>query len=330
MRKKDVELRCGCGYRFIFHAKQAGSTRGMTDTKFLDLLRRAGKNGCFYFTFPQLYTAWCRQDAEERILLLRQRLAGFGILLSALCIACFLLFGRSGVLPCLILLLVPWILIRRHRRQLPPDLGTLKKLVRQWRAGRGGRDEMLLIRPSLHEPPPNLPEKELLDCGAERILLVERPLLVDLLVRNGFHAEWNALIFSRDGYPAYIVRHARKMLKKDSSLPVYLLHDAGEAGAAMAQKNRLSGRTVIDLGIRPEHLKKMRFLKELQHDRKGYNMPLDILPYPVLAALCGQALREKSTFSDGLDQWAALTVRKHPFLLWREKIGKKKIDGQGV
>jgi hypothetical protein len=335
--KEDGELRCGCGYQFIF---QPGHAQGMTDAKFFNLFRRAGAGGRFYFTFPQIYTAWCQQDAEERMSLLRKRLAGIGILMLALCIGCFLLFGGIGALPCLILLIVPWLLVRRHHRQLPPDLGVLKKLVRQWQAGHGGGDEMLLIRPILHEPPPDFPEKDLFAYGVEQILLVERPLLVDLLVRNGFHADQNTLVVSRDGYPAYLVPRVQKILKENSSLPVYLLHDAGEAGMTTARKNKLAGRTVIDLGIRPEHLKKMQFLKELQLERKGYKMPVDILPYPVLAALCGQALCDKSTFSEVLEQWNALCVRKNPFWMQIQRtgigkrigkrIGKKKTNGQGA
>ena len=109
-----------------------------------------------------------------------------------------------------------------------------------------------------------------LTTGLSELLLLNAPFWSDLLVRNGFHAEQNALVLSRDGYPAYIVQRARKMLKESPSLPVYLLHDASEAGMAMSRKNKLSGRTVIDLGIRPEHLEKMYFLDALQLGRKGW------------------------------------------------------------
>lgn len=322
-QKKNDELRCGCGYQFIFHARNA---QGMTDAKFFNLLRGAGGNGRFYFTFPQLYSTWCQQDAEERICLLRKKFAGVGFLLLTFCISCFLLLGWIGGVLSLILLVIPWLLIRQYRRQLPPDLGSLKKLVKQWQAGHGGGDEMLLIRPSLHEQPPGFQEKDLFDYGVERIIIVERPLLVDLLVKNGFHAEQNALVFSRDGYPAYIVQRAQKMLKESPSLPVYLLHDASEAGLAMSEKNKLSGRRVIDLGIRPEQLEKMYFLQALQMQRKDYKAPLDILPYPILATICGTAIREDRTLLEVLEQWNADRVYGNLFcdlVMQRERIGKK-------
>ncbi|MCI5210899.1 MAG: hypothetical protein D3910_19420 [Candidatus Electrothrix sp. ATG2] len=264
-----------------------------------------------------MYTAWCQQDAEERFLLFWKRLAGLGFFLLIFFITFFLLFGWIGGVSSLILLVGPWLLIRQYHRQLPPDLEQLKKLVKQWQAGNGGGDERFLFSPSLHEPPAEFPEKDLFDYGAERIVIVERRLLVDLLVKNGFHADHNALIFSRDGYPAYIVQHAQKMLKEDSSLPVYLLHDASDASdteMVMYFKKKLSGRTVIDLGINSEQLEQMQFVNELQLHRKGYKAPLDILPYPVLAAICGQALgEEKTTLSQVLEQWDAQRVQKSFF-----------------
>ena len=172
---------------------------------------------------------------------------------------------------------------------------------------------MLLLQPGLHKPPPEFPEQDLFDYGAERIIIVERRLLVDLLVRNGFHAEQNALIFSRDGYPSYIVQHALKILKENSLLPVYLLHDANDGDMVTALKKKLSGRTVIDLGLNPEHLEKMHFIKSLQLHLNRYKAPLDILPYPVLATICGQALHEKSTLSEVLEQWNAHSTRKFTY-----------------
>ncbi|MCI5138936.1 MAG: hypothetical protein D3922_11105 [Candidatus Electrothrix sp. AR1] len=86
----------------------------------------------------------------------------------------FFLFGPIGGLFSLVLLLGPWLLIRQYRRQLPPDSGRLKKVVKQWQAGHGGGDGMLLLRPSLHEPPSDFPEKDFFDYGVERIIIVER------------------------------------------------------------------------------------------------------------------------------------------------------------
>jgi hypothetical protein len=299
-QKNKKEQQCCCGYQFILHAH---SSQGMTDARFLDVLQQAHQNGQFYCTFAQLYTAWCQYTAAESFSLLRNRLLAVSILWVIVLVSCSLLWGWAGGLLSLVVLIGPWLLLRQYRRQCPPELGQLKRLVKQWQAGHGGGDERLLLRPGLEEPPAGFLEKEVIDYGVERIIIVERPLLVDLFVKNSFHAEQNALIFSQDGYPSFIVGCARKILRKNKSLPVYLLHDASEAGQGMYQRIKLSGRRIIDLGIRPEHIEKMQFLGALQLEKKGYKAPLDILPYPVLAALCGQAFREESTFSEVLEQW---------------------------
>ncbi len=308
--KKEGERQCPCGYRFIF---QAHSSQGMTDSKFLDILRHASQDGRFYFTFPQLYTAWCQQDATERLSLLRKKLIAVCVFLFVFFIASLLGFGWiGGVLSCVVLAVL-YLLLRQYRQQRPPELGQLKKLVKQWQAGRGGGDEMLLLCPDLRGSPAGFPEKDFFDYGVERIIIVERRLLVDLLVKNAFHVDQNALVFSRDGYPSSILCYAQKILRENKLLPVYLLHDASEAGMLMHRKIKLSGRKVIDLGIRPEHVEKMQFLDALQLEKKGYKAPLDILPYPVLANLCGQAFREERTFPEVLGRWN--TMRRRTFFL---------------
>jgi hypothetical protein len=285
----------------------------MTDIKFFDILRRASQNGRFYFTFAQLYTAWCQQDAADHLALFRKKLIALSVFLFAFCITCLFWFGWPGVALSLISLVAPYLLFRQHGQRLPPELNQLKKLVKQWQTGGGGGDEMLLLNPGLHEVSADFPEKEFVGYGVERIIIVERRLLVDLLVKNAFHADQNALIFSRDGYPFSSVHCARKILEKNKILPVYLLHDASEAGMLMQRKVKLSGRKIVDLGITPEHVEKMEFLNALQLEKKEYKAPLDILPYPVLATLCGQAFHEESSFSEVLEQWD--TCRGRKFLL---------------
>ena len=298
-QKKTTGSGCRCGYQFIFQEKTA---HGMTDILFRRILQRAGEKGIFHFTFPQLYTAWCQQNAEDSYSLLQKKLTVTGGLQLSLSMGCLFFFGWLGGLLSLFFILIPWLIVRQYQQKSAPDLESLKKLLKQWQTGNGGGDEMLLIHPALHNPPPDPPEKDVFGYGVEKIIIVERPILVDLLVKNGFHAEQNALIFSRDGYPNYIVQHAQKLLRRNSSLPIYLLHDASEAGITMAQKKSLAGHAVVDLGINQEDLKRMSFLDALQLQQKDYKAPLDILPYSVLVAIFGEALREGRKIREILKQ----------------------------
>lgn len=309
-QKNTIESRCRCGYQFIFQGKTA---QGMTDITFRRILQRAGQGGILHFTFPQLYTAWCQQHIEEKYSLLRKQLIAAGGLLSLLSAGCFFFFGWLAGLMSLFSLVIPWFILRKYHQLAPPSLEHLKNSLKKWQAGNGGGDETLLLQPSLHSPPPDSPEKDIFDYGVEKIIIVERPLLVDLLVKNGFYSDHNALIFSRDGYPDYITQRAQRLLKLNSSLPIYILHDASEAGMTMSQKKKLAGRTVIDLGINQDDLKKMPFLDALQLHKKDYKAPLDILPYPVLAAIFGEALREKRKISEILKEWG-VEKTKNPFL----------------
>ncbi len=320
-QKQEDKRLCSCGYRFVFKVQ---FSHGMTDVKFLDILRRASQDGRFYFTFAQLYTAWCQQDAAEYLSRFQKKLIALSVVLLAFFATCLFWFSWIGAVLSLIFLVVPYLLLRQYRQRLPPELGELKNLVKQWQAGRGGGDDMLLLSPDLHELSANFPEKELIGYGVERIIIVERRLLVDLLVKNAFHADQNALIFSRDGYPSSIVHCAQKILKENKLLPIYLLHDASETGMLMHRKTKLSGRKVIDLGIRPEHIEKMKFLNALQLWKKEYKAPLDILPYPVLATLCGQAFREERSFSEVLEQWDSSRGRKSLYVMRGEKEKKNR------
>jgi hypothetical protein len=284
----------------------------MTDDKFLDLTEQAGDGGRFHFTFPQLYGAWCGREAEENFFLLLMRLAIVGTVLLFVFVFFFSVFSWAVGLLSMLLLIIPWRMSKKYQSQPPPESGALKKMVKQWRAVNGVPD-MMLIKPSLHESPPDFPENDLYDYGVERIIIVERPLLVDLLVKNGFHAEQSALVFSRDGYPSYIFQQAKRLLKENVSLPIYLLHDASEAGLGMYEKNRLSGHILIDLGIRPEHLAMLSVLRPLQLQHKDYKAPLDIIPYPALAAMTATAVADNITLIEVLKNRAEDGKRERLF-----------------
>ena len=139
-QKNGKEQECLCGYQFILHAH---SSQGMTDARFLDVLERASHNGRFYFTFPQLYTAWCQYNAVENFTLLRKKLIAFSVFWVVFLTSCSLLWGWAGGVLSLMVLTVPWLLLRQYRRQRPPELGQLKRLVKQWQAGHGGGDEVI-------------------------------------------------------------------------------------------------------------------------------------------------------------------------------------------
>jgi hypothetical protein len=62
--KKKYGLRCNCGYQFVFSPDM---NKGMTDNKFLSLIKKASADDRYYFTFSQLYLARCKMKGETNI-----------------------------------------------------------------------------------------------------------------------------------------------------------------------------------------------------------------------------------------------------------------------
>lgn len=270
--------------------------KGMTDNKFLSIIRKASAGDRYYFTFSQLYSAWCR--AKDTTDLCSVIFIGYmfsvPLFLWLLPDKVFLL----SFIPFLVIALIHGICNRR-----PPNQEKFRTLVEKWSNAKGFPDKMLMS-PSLHEPPPEFQEGDLYDYGVERIIIVERPILVDLLVRNDFHADQKALVFSMDGYPSYIAEKAKTLLKESPDLPVYLLHDATEKGMRMHKKIKLPGHhPVIDLGVFPKHMENLSVLKPLRLKHKEFRSPIDVLPYAALSAIGGAAIAAGIPFDEVLASW---------------------------
>ena len=297
--QQKLGVRCECGYRFVFNP---AATKGLTDDKFLDLVRQAGENDRYYFTFARLYGVWCRSEAMETFALLRLSLAIICIVLFFIIYFCFSVFGWIGGVISMSLLVLPCLILEKFRHRKAPDEASFSQLAKKWCATNGVPARMLL-KPALREPPPEFSEQDLYDYGVERIFIVNRPLLVDLLVRNNFHAEQRALVFCRNGYPSYIADQAKKILEQSPDLPVFLLHDANDDGLTMADRITVPVQTVVDLGVTPGQIKELRVLSPLQLEHKEYRAFLDVIPHATLSALCTAAIADDVGFEQVLQTW---------------------------
>lgn len=89
----------------------------------------------------------------------------------------------------------------------------------------------------------------------ERILVVERDDLVDMLVRNRFHLTAKAAVVSRTGYPQRIFVACQEFLRNHPNTPVQVIHDASSAGFALTAQLatdpqwRFANQSLVDLGI---------------------------------------------------------------------------------
>lgn len=289
-------MRCSCLYHFVLDPKRDR----FTDSGFLAVCRQASGNDTYFFTRNQLTAAFCRR---ERRGLLRRVLtrAIFGLVVVGGS------FFFSELLPpgwwiwAVVCGLAIAVFLPVAAVMMPPDQRRFEKCVRKWLAV-GPEIPRLLTEPSLQEPPPEWEEPDIYDYGVESLLVVQHDLLVDLLVRNGFHASQRCLVIAESGYPAYLVSKAAELLAAQPELPVFLLHDATPQGVAMQarmqQASLLPLREAIDLGIYPADVARLARLKPMLKKRGDYQIAVDFIPYGMLASGLKQAMDRRTTLAD--------------------------------
>jgi hypothetical protein len=203
----------------------------------------------------------------------------------------FTLFGAGAGLLCVCVALYA-------RFSAPPHKAEFHRILNKWRGEKANPDK-LLEGPALHEPPPEWQEPDIYDYGVERLVIVQRDLLVDLLVKNDFHVAQRALIVAETGYPQYLVPLAAKALTDNPQLPVFFLHDATDEGVEMAARLGQSGmlggeqHPQIDLGLFPQDVQRIPKLKALKPRKVNYRLAVDMIPYAALSAVLTQALAEQ-------------------------------------
>jgi hypothetical protein len=272
----------------------------MSDGKFLAIVRKVSMDDTAYFTENQLYAQFCRSQRQRYRLLL-----GVGVLLTAGAVGLLLL--HMDLLPLsvmlgIVALICLWVAAYRAFTA-PPDMQAFQTVLDKWRQAGHSLDK-LLTQPGLHTPPPAWDEADIYDYGVERILIVERDILVDLFVRNGLHVQERMLVLSESGYPDYLIPVAQRCLRDNPEVPVYLLHDAVTGGATMRRRLQvaallpLEGHPVLDLGLFPEDVKRMPNLRALQPHKRDFAVPVDMLLYATLGAGVAQAMVQNLAFGE--------------------------------
>jgi hypothetical protein len=84
-------------------------------------------------------------------------------------------------------------------------------------------NKIFVNQPSLTTPE-NIVGEEVFLYGVERIIVVDEPLKVDLLVKNNTHINKKALIISSQGYPDYLKPRLQTILIKQPQILVGFIH----------------------------------------------------------------------------------------------------------
>ena len=288
---------CPCGYHFALDPK----TDGISDRRFISFINGASCNGTFSFTETQLYTAACRKQltgwSGKSVLVLAGLLAVF-LILALITENSFFFIFAFGVLTFTLLGAGNWVWCRFIKRVSLSQFNDWFDKYSQIH----GPIKGLIETAGLSEPPPEVGEPDVYDYGVERVLIVQRQILVDLLIANRIHLANRSVIVSGDGYPRYIAATVEKLLEESPELPVFLLHDADEEGTRWAQSQQeryqSSGRSVTDMGLSPDTVKKIRKLSVLKLKAKQYRAAVDALPMAMLANGIALSMEHKVSMHD--------------------------------
>ncbi|HEX3776043.1 MAG TPA: hypothetical protein VHV51_16340 [Polyangiaceae bacterium] len=138
------------------------------------------------------------------------------------------------------------------------------------------------------------------------VLVVERDILVDLLLKNGAQQRLQALIVAESGYPEALAREAQRQLDERSELKVIALHDATERGIGLNARLRSSrvlsvaDREIVDAGLFAAEVGQIAELNSAFPPSHATQVPVDALSYPTLLAGLAGVVHGARTLTTGI------------------------------
>ena len=293
-------VRCQqCRYQFVFRKKPDQ----ISDFTLRQIVQRLSDNGQYAFTATQLALEMGRLWRKKALGLLGCSVIALIVSIIAGLIA-FTEWGRSGValVPLVILPLAVWL---GWRGKNALSIRKARQIVQQYHqmhpiSGLADGKAFRQLTPTADFQDPHY--------APERILIVERDELVDLLVRNRFHLTAKAAIVSRTGYPEQVFAACQEFLRNHPHTPMQVVHDASLQGFALTAQLaadpqwRFAGSHLVDLGISRTALNNSSRLPWLPTNparrdgvfggnpvkrlRAGYRVPIDYCgPKPLLNVL---------------------------------------------
>jgi|GEM_PF-522037 len=107
-------------------------------------------------------------------------------------------------------------------------------------------------------------DKEIFQYAPDRILIVERNSIADMLLLNRFHLENKTLVVSEGKYPFRAFRACQRYLSHYPNMEIVLMHDASKKGLRMKDRLlsepswHLGGRHIRDLGLFPDDVARLK------------------------------------------------------------------------
>ena len=157
---------------------------------------------------------------------------------------------------------------QKNRQQITGEIFIVNQAqsdewLQRWQTANGTL-EKLLLAPRQEALPASI-DPEVSAYSFDRAIICDNDETAQFLIANNVHFENNCAILSISGYPQSIFDTVIEMLRRNTDLKVYALHDANPAGVSLVHQLRTSPNwfadqavTIFDLGISPRQILETR------------------------------------------------------------------------
>lgn len=264
-----------CKKEFVFEPKRGDL---FTDTAFEAALNKVSAKNTLAYHPRQLYFELARRrytvlnkTISPRGAVTGGLIAGifFGIMFTVF-IKMFLKGPAFWIAEGLYVLVVFWGLFKLKRDAASPAIRlewpVFFKHLKRWKAIQGANMPLLLPEKAEHpkQETPKLSSQagteDLFDYNVDRLILCDKPEIVDFLLANQFHLEQKCAILAFNGYPRTHFEEIKAMLQRNAQLMVYVLHNASTNGCRIATELKhpdwFPQARIFDLGLNPRQAQK--------------------------------------------------------------------------
>lgn len=255
--------RCkNCNHQFAFEPTSMTGVK-FTDPVFAKAIADLTANDILFFTPKQLfYFLDKRLTHKSRSARKLPAIAIFfwGFIAS--------IIFKSGLLFFISVVVGVVLIVLRNRQQTPKagvqqfliTLNQFQDWVERWT--QVNNVAKMLPSPNTESLPVTI-SSDISDYSFDRVVVCDRSAIAQLLIANNFHFENNCAILSITGYPQNIFDTVMQMLRRNSDLKVYALHDASPRGVRLVHRLRTNPKwfqnsnvTIYDLGLLPRQILK--------------------------------------------------------------------------
>jgi hypothetical protein len=276
-RTKNLGFCKKCGHQFAFEPENMEGIQ-ITDRFFADALSNISSEETLFFTSNQLLYSL---NKRRKYGVYDLKDTGFPLTQIVIFVILFIALGiisdsskPSFSLNILALALIAWIGTQistfitsltvtitnyNDRQRLQVTEAQLYSWIERWKFV-GNSIDKLLDPPQLTAAATTISD-EVSSYSFDRVIICDCATIAQLLIANNVHFENSCAILSLNGYPAAIFDTVMQMLRRNSDLKVYVLHDTTPQGISLIHTLKTSSewfenQTIqyFELGLLPRQV----------------------------------------------------------------------------